>query len=87
MNTEQLQKNLEYYIAHQDDFVSRYAGKALVFHQQKLFGAFDTAADAYFAVKDKFDEGTFSIINCSPGENAYTVNYRTVHRFSPMVPA
>ena len=66
--------------------MSQYTGMVLVFHQQKLFGVFESEGEAYFAAKDEFEEGTFSIIRCSPGPSAYTVNHRTIKNKAKAIP-
>jgi len=81
---DDLKKNLDYYIEHQQELVNQYNNRILLIHDQKVVGAFDNRTDAYFEAKDRFEPRTYSIIKCTPGEEEYTVNYRTRNRFSRM---
>lgn len=67
------EQELEFFIAHQDELVARYKGKALVIRGNDLIGAYDTPLKAYLAAKTEFPAGTFMIQPCEPGQDAYTV--------------
>ena len=82
-----MKKNLEFYIEHQGELVSQFNGRVLLIHDQKIVGDYESKSEAYFYARDRFGPNTFSIIECSPGEEGYSVNYRTVNRFSRMVEA
>lgn len=64
---------LDYFIAHQSELVEKYNGKCLLMHGADIVGAFDTMLDADVEGIRLFGEGNFSLQNCIPGKEAYTV--------------
>lgn len=84
----ELKKNLEYYIANQDDLVRQFDGRVLLIYEQRVVGDYDSLTDGYFSAQNNgYETGSFSLIKCSPGEGGVSVNYRTVNRFSRRVHA
>ena len=75
MCMETLSRQLEYYKAHQEEFLRDYEGKALLIHNEQLVNAFDSRTDAYQYGKRNFKPGTFFIIRCTPGDSEYTMSY------------
>lgn len=73
-------KELAYFIAHQDELVAQFGGKTLVLHGESVQGAYDTPLAAYSAATEQFALGTFMIQRCVPGPAAYTV---TVNSSAP----
>lgn len=71
-----LQKQLEYFKAHQKELVEQYSGKYLVIKDQEVQGAYGTEIEAYNDAKQKFELGTFLIQKSLPGEESYT---QTLH--------
>jgi hypothetical protein len=66
-------KELAYFIEHQDELVLKYPGKTLVLQGATVQGAYDSPLAAYTDALKKFGAGTFMIQPCQPGPGAYTV--------------
>jgi hypothetical protein len=64
---------LEYFIANQEELVSRYRGQSLVIRGSELVGVYSSPLDAYLAARRSYPAGTFMIQPCEPGPDAYTV--------------
>lgn len=64
---------LNYFIAHQDELVSKYQGKTLVIRGERVEGAYDSALGAYIEGQKQFPLGSFMIQPCEAGPSAYTV--------------
>jgi len=76
------ERELAYFIKHQDALAARFQGKVLVIRGEEVFGAYDSALEAYLLAQEKFPAGTYMIQPCEPGRGAYTV---TVN--SSLIPA
>jgi hypothetical protein len=72
-----LDKELEYFIAHQDELVAKYRDKTLVIKGSKVVEVCDSPLAAYVKASKKYEPGTFMIQPCSPGPGAYTVSIST----------
>ncbi len=72
-----LQKQLEYFKAHQDELVKKYEGKFLVIKDQEVRGVYNTEIEAYTDAKKKFELGTFLIQQCLPGQESYTQTFHS----------
>ena len=72
-----LQELFEYYLKNQNNIVKKYNGKHIVIKDNAVVGAFNTEAEAYFDSLDKYEQGTFIIQKCSPGEKDYTQSFRS----------
>ena len=66
-------KELRFFIDHQDEFVAKHGGKVLVLRGEKVEGAYDSPLEAYLSAKEQFPVGTFMIQPCEPGSSAYSV--------------
>ena len=77
MTNSVLQKELEYFKAHQKELVKIYEGKFLVIKDQEIQGVYDTEMGAYTEAKKKFELGTFLIQQCLPGEESYTQTFHS----------
>lgn len=86
-DTTELKKQFDFYLENQESLVGKYLNKVLLIHGGEVVKVFDNKTEAYSYGRDNFVPGTFLIIKCTPGEQEYTVNYRTVHRFSRLVTA
>ena len=71
-----LEREFQYYLEHQPEFVERYSGKVLVIKEKKVIGVFESEPDAVFATAREHELGTFLVQKCEPGTDAYT---RTFH--------
>jgi len=77
MTTDNLKKELEFFIANQKELVQKYGGKFVVIKDQKIEGVFDAELDAYNEAKKKFELGTFIIQQCLAGKEAYSQNFHS----------
>ena len=66
-------RELTFFIAHQDELVAKHRGKVLVIRGEKVEGAYESALVAYRSAEDRFQPGTFMLQPCQPGPGAYTV--------------
>jgi hypothetical protein len=79
---QSLKKNLEWYIANQDELVKQYNGKVLLIKDCELIAAYATMEEAYLAATKRFELGTFTLQPCASGPESYTVTI-----FSPQYSA
>jgi hypothetical protein len=70
-------KELDYFIAHQDELVKKYRDKFLVIIGEKVIGVYDNISEAYWETQKNHELGTFMIQPCKPGKDAYTVTLST----------
>lgn len=75
MKKDILEKEFQYYKDNQDELVKKYNGKYLVMRDCNVVIAKDTEDDAYREALKNFELGTFFLIHCTPGEEAYTQNF------------
>jgi hypothetical protein len=68
-----LKKNLDWYIANQEELSEKYNGKILLIVDQKLVQVFDSMEEAYRTAREKYELGTFTLQPCSPGADSYTL--------------
>jgi hypothetical protein len=77
-----LQKELEYFKEHQEEFMAHYKGKFLVIKNQKVEGVYETEIEAYNEAQKKFELGTFIIQQCLDDKEAYTQTFHSRVSFS-----
>lgn len=63
-----LEKEFDFYLAHQKDLILKYLNKYLVIKEEQVINAFDTIEDAYDFATSKFELGSFLIQQCLPGD-------------------
>ena len=68
-----LKKNLEWYIANQQELSAKYNGKILLIVDQHLVRAFDDMGEAYTEALKSCAPGTFTLQPCSPDADSYTL--------------
>lgn len=68
-----LKKNLEWYIANQQELAGKYNGKVLLIVDQKLVKVFDDIGAAYAEAMKSYTPGTFTLQPCSPDPDSYTL--------------
>lgn len=73
-----LENEFEYYLAHQDDFVSKYPGKVIVLKNHEVLGVYDSEVQAVKETSKNHKLGTFLIQRCSPGEETQTYHSRVM---------
>ena len=72
-----LEKEFEYYKAHQDDLVKAYPGKVIVIVGETVIGSYDTEIEAYESAKKDHALGTFLIQKCMPGTESYSMTFHS----------
>ena len=72
-----LQKEFEYYLAHQDDLVSKHMGKYIVIKDSKVLGAYDSEIEAIRQTSKEHELGTFLVQKCEPGNQSYTQTFHS----------
>lgn len=72
-----LEKEFEYYLAHQDELVKKYNEKFIVIKGQNVIGAYDSEIEAIEATSQKEEMGTFLVQKCEPGSDSYTQTYHS----------
>lgn len=70
-----LQREFDFYLAHQDELVKEYNGRFLVIKDEKVEGDFESQVDAYNWATASFERGTFLIQRVSPGDEAYSQTF------------
>ncbi|MCL2282724.1 MAG: hypothetical protein FWC26_05340 [Fibromonadales bacterium] len=65
---------LNYFIKCQKELCKKYNGKELLMHGAKVIGAYDSFHEAAANGRRLFGSGNFSVQECIPGEEAYTVD-------------
>ena len=71
-STRILHRQLLFYVMNQAEYVKKYDGKILLFHDEKLVNSYDTRGDAFRYGIEHFKPGTFLIIKCSDGDAEYS---------------
>jgi hypothetical protein len=66
-----LKKNLDWYIANQQELSKKYNGKILLIVDQRLVDVFDSMESAYTAAMKSYAPGTFTLQPCSPDPDSY----------------
>lgn len=72
-----LQREFQYYLDHQEELVKQYNGKIIVIVEDKVIKAYANKKDAYIESIKKYEPGTFLIIECTPGDESYTIHQRS----------
>jgi len=75
--SENLEREFEYYLDHQDELVTQYNGKVIVIKNQNVIGTFDTELEAVEKTAEEHELGTFLIQRCEPGSENYTQTYHS----------
>ena len=70
---DQLKKNLNWYIANQQELSAKYNGMVLLIVDQGVAGAFPSMAEAYAAAVKDYAPGNFTLQPCSPDPDSYTL--------------
>ena len=67
-----LQREFEYYLAHQDEMVAKYDGRVIALKDREVLGDYDSELAAFTALRGSHPLGTFLIQRVSEGEEAVT---------------
>lgn len=73
----QLDKEFEYYLAHQDEVVEKYNGKYVVIRDEQILGAYDDELTAITETQKSYKLGTFLVQKVSPGTEDYTQTFHS----------
>ncbi len=77
MSNSTQKKDFEFFIQNQSELVKKYEGLFLVIKDQVVKGAHKTLEIAYLEATKQYEEGSFLIQHCLPGESAYTQTFHT----------
>ena len=75
--TEQLRKEFQYYLEHQNELVKQYKGKFIVIKNNKVIGDYDSELEAVTNTSQQHELGTFLVQKCEPGTSSYTQTYHS----------
>ena len=75
--TEQLKKEFQYYLEHQNELVKQYNGKFIVIKDNEVIGAYDSELEAVTETSKQHELGTFLVQKCEPGTSSYTQTYHS----------
>ncbi len=72
-----LEKEFQYYLDHQEEFVGKYLAKFLVIKGQEVVGVYETKQQAYNDSTSQYEIGTFLIQHCLPGSLSHTQTFHS----------
>ena len=67
-----LEKEFDFYLSHQDEFVEKYDGKVIVIKDGNVIGVHDSELTAVTEAGKYHELGTFLVQRVSEGDEAYT---------------
>ena len=71
-----LEKEFEYYLEHEQEFLKKYSGKYIVIKDNNVIGVYETQLEAYDESKKVYPVGTFLIQHCVVGGYKQTFHSR-----------
>lgn len=80
--TSPLNKEFEYYLAHQDEIVKQYNAMYVVIKNCEVIGAYEDQVEAINETQKEHKAGTFLVQLVSPGEAEYSQNFHSRVAFS-----
>lgn len=80
--TSPLNKEFEYYLAHQDEIVKQYNSLYVVIKNCEVIGAYADQLEAINETQKEHKAGTFLVQLVSPGETEYSQNFQSRVAFS-----
>jgi len=72
-----LEKEFEYYLSHQDEFVKIYNGKYIVIKDDKVLGVYNSEFEAITETIKQHELGTFLVQKCEKGDEAYSQHFHS----------
>ena len=72
-----LEKEFNYYLAHQDELVKKFGGKYIVIKNHNVIGSYSGEIEAIQESVKSHDLGTFLVQKCEPGSAGYTQTYHS----------
>jgi hypothetical protein len=80
--TTPLKKEFDYYLAHQNELVTKYNGMYVVIKDEKVIGAFEDQLKAVSETAKTHELGTFLVQKVEPGTDAYKQVFHSRVAFS-----
>ena len=74
---EELRKEFDYYLKHQNELVRKYSGKYIVIKDSQVVGVFESELEAVKKTSEKYELGTFLVQKCESGKENYTQTYHS----------
>lgn len=74
---QNLEKEFEYYLEHQDELVEKYNGKFIVIKDCNVIGVFESELEAVEETAKQHELGSFLVQKCEPGTDSYTQTYHS----------
>lgn len=71
----QLEKEFQYYLDHQDELVKKYNRRVIVIKDEEVIGDYDSDIEAIIETEKKHALGTFLVQLCSEGTADYTQHF------------
>ncbi len=72
-----LEKEFQFYKAHQKELLEKYEGRYLVIKGEEVVGDYGSEIEAYERAQEKYALGTFLIQYCLSGEGSYTQTFHS----------
>ena len=72
-----LQKEFDFYLAHQTEMVEKYDGKYIVIKNSEVLGAFDDELTAVTETQKSHELGTFLVQRVSQGDAEYSQTFHS----------
>jgi len=73
----QLKKEFQYYLDHQDELVEKYNGKYVVIKDENIIDVYEDAVTAFTETQKEHKPGTFLIQLVALGNTAYTQTFHS----------
>ena len=77
-----LEKEFEFYLRHQNEFVEKYDGQYIVIADGHVVGVYDNALNAVTEMQKSHELGTFLVQKVSEGDADYTQTFHSRVTFS-----
>jgi hypothetical protein len=72
-----LDREFEYYKAHENELVERYKGKFIAIVGEEVVGVFESELTAYQQMKEKYGLGKFLLQHCVPLKDRLIQRYHS----------
>jgi hypothetical protein len=79
---ETLEKKFDYYLAHQDELVEKYANKVIVIKDKEVIGVYDTDLEAVTETAKEYELDTFLVQKAEPGSSSYRQSFHSRGTFA-----
>jgi len=77
MMASPLEKEFEYYLKNQEQFVKQYNGRVLVIKNCTVIGVYDSDQEAIEETTKQHELGTFLVQLCEPGVDSVTQTFNS----------